>query len=509
MFLDNENTTHNTQEVQQARKRTTYKTKPSKQNIMGVFKSIRRRNHGRGMLGGKKHLNYSAISEGSGNTHNDSKEDSHDDDMFAATAPLISTSAPLSEVAESTSPVAVSPMASPEKMTKKTSFKKNNKDTKPKMTMEPKRVSLEPVAPLGVVVNEDEWEEISHISGISNRSEEKKPDLSSVEIREDLDALAAAFEGTTNPVTPTKVKTVAVAPVTPTKKMGSTVRTMAAAFEASTTPPAKTSSAPAVVSPAVESPGKAIVHILTGVDGENAISGDRESSENGSKLSHVFEDDQSSNVPETSVEDFSAYNAANATKVIPFSMRENSGPKFEAVFDDTFQKEMKTAPTNAPSFDGSASTAFTDNKSDSIKNIRTVNNKDADAANETASVVSFKSVQKKLHEIDATMRSSVQKLADDAAAMSPEFTRTSPACAFPSTTDLKKDFEDSIQHIKKELSSFYETSGMAAARQKAEEQVNKIPQTFFQRKTMPDDDAASHYSKDMFEDKPELRRGSF
>jgi len=452
-------------------------------------------------------LNYSAISDGSGNTHNDSKEDSHDD-MFAATAPLISTSAPLSEVAESTSPVVVSPMASPAKVSKTNtaSFKKNNKETKSKMTMEPKRISLEPVAPLGVVVNEDEWEEISHISGISTRSEEKKPDLSSMEIREDLDALAAAFEGTINPVTPTKVKTMA-APVTPTKKMGSTVRTMAAVFEGNTTPiaPKQTMTvkpAHAIVSPSVESPGNAIVHILTGVDGENAINGDRESSENGSKLSHVFEDDQSSNVPDTSVEDFSAYNAAN-TKVIPFSMSENSGPKYEAVFDDKFQKEIQSSPPGAPSFDGSASTAFTNNKSDKNSSSNRSANKDADTLNETGSVVSFKSVQKKLHEIDATMRSSAQKFADDAAAMSPEFTRTSPACTFPSTTELKKDFQDSILHIKKELSDFYETSGMAAATAKA------VPKTFFQRKTMPDDDAASHYSKDMFEEKPELRRGSF
>jgi len=598
MFLDrisiNNNNNHNNNvnanananpiEVQQARKRITYKTKVSKQSIMGVFKSIRRRSQGR-MLGSRKMLNYSAISDTSGNTHNESKEDSHDD-MFAATAPLIPTSAPLIEeqerptriVSPIISPVA-SPMASPEKNKPINTINKQQKlkiaTPKPKMTMQPKiikepkmtmeakRVSLEPVAPLGiatmgVVVNEDEWEEISHISGISTRSESsaaKKVEMSSVEIQEDLDALAAAFEGTPIPVTPTKPIGTVVKPSTttltpPKRTIGKNVKNIAAAFEGGNTTTktpiaprklvgtftVKTSApraeyiAPPVVTPianeqkesfapkdvvqqdTVENSGNAIVHILTGVDGENAINGN---TEDGSKVSHVFEDDQSSQ--HALVTDTSADSTPATTRVIPFSTRESSGPKYETVFNSDFEKEIQHSappmhPTIAPSFDGSASTAFTDNKSNksSTRSVRT----DAD------STVSFKSVQEKLNAFDATMRSSVQKFAGDAAAMSPEFKTSSPACTsmFSSTSDIKANLKDSIHHIKKELNDFYESSGIAAAAAKAEEQVGTMKQSFFpknqENNEMPDDnempnDEASHYSnpnynsysKDMFEDK--------
>ncbi len=581
----------NNTEVQQARKRTTYKTKVSRQSIMGVFKSIRRRNKGM-MLGSRKQLNYSAISDTSGNTDNESKEDSHDD-MFAATAPLIRSSAPLTAplteeqerptriVSPIISPVA-SPMASPEKSKAINANNKQQKlkiETKPKMTMQPKitkepkvtmeakRVSLEPVAPLGiatmgVVVDEDEWEEISHISGISTRSESsatKKIDMSSVEIREDLDALAAAFEGTTTPVKPAKPIGTFVKPspntLTPPKRIiGKNVKNIAAAFEGtktttkSTIAPKKLAGTysvktsaprteyvtPPVVTPVaqeqhesvaskdvvqdtVENPGNAIVHILTGVDGENAINGDTEASENGSKVSHVFEDDQSSQhvlVTDTSAD--STPLCSPTTRVIPFLTRESSGPKYETVINSDFQKDIHHSvppmqPVVAPSFDGSTSTFFTDNKSNKSESqsFKT----DAD------STVSFKSVQDKLNAFDATMRSSLQNFAGDAAAMSPEFKTSSPACTsmFTSTSDIKANLKDSFLHIQKELNDFYESSGMAAAAAKAEEQVETMTQSLFSKnqenKEIPDDEAShysnenyNNYSKDMFDEKSQYTR---
>lgn len=451
---------------------------------MGVLKSLRRRNPDKG-LRNKKHLNYSAMSNDSGNTHETSKDDPTDDAFFASliereNLTVCTTASP----DQGAGPQVVSPLASPKMPMQETGadeqayplLHSENKTTKPKMTMEPKRTSLEPIAPLGVVVNEDnekedEWDAISHISGISTRSESStaKKNLSSEEIKKDLETMAASFDGRAKAiVSPECKKESSDNSKDDSSKDGSLVQSMIQNFESGGMNHNKSSDSSnnnvravdILVHDDTPSPSKAkhmdrIVRILKSVnekkEGGN-VNNCCESSETGSKVSHVFEDDQDSN---NVISDTSGESPIYSPSITVSAQLDTSTPSLEAVFTmKTEEPKQKPPGINgavAPSFDGSTATACTDNTSPNKK------------------VDTFQTSQDKW-------------------AKSPEFT-FAPSCdsIFSSPTAISANLKNSLEQIKKELNEVYESSasGLASAAAKVEEQVGaiKFPQPFFSKKS--------------------------
>ena len=150
---------------------------------MKVLKNIRRKKQGtmRIGIGSKKHLNYSTVSNGSGNT-----EDENSLDMIEPFSPLkpqdIGINSNMTDWEDFEKP----PETTPEPKlslfhdnSQPLVIRKNsgNKPPRPPQTMSyehpsTKRVPADPIAPLGTVVNDgdNEWDSVSHISVISNHS---------------------------------------------------------------------------------------------------------------------------------------------------------------------------------------------------------------------------------------------------------------------------------------------------------------------------------------------------
>ena len=389
---------------------------------MRVLKFFRRRKPDMGRrLGTKKHLNYSAISNGSGNTdQNISKDDPTDDAFFSAlieretsnASSTTSTVATTSTTGLSPSgPQIVSPISTASDEPPAI-FPQATNDIKPIMTTKPKmRQSLEPIAPLGVVVNEgseneDDWDAISHISGISTRSESSaaKKNLSLEEIKEDLESTAASLVGS-----------------------------------------------PAVVSPDKESDamdekcrnGSLVQSVTQNIDG-------------GTENSPIKSSSRAESFPAVTVTSPPPQLSASLEAYFEFKDEQDNPPKIPPI-----------QAIRATSFDSSTATAYTDNTSGfPAQKV------------ETESIFSPKVVREKINALEDSVRSSCQSLSGGTAKLSPKF--FSCNSVFSSPSEISSNLKDSFEQIKKELSGLYESSGLASAAAKAEQQMEiiKCPESF-------------------------------
>jgi len=459
---------------------------------MGVLKSIRRRNQDMvRRMSSKKMLNYSQMSDGSGGTQHESKDDSAE--ILEAATPLFTTSTvtPASDEAEAAAPSEPVP-PSPEKPKKE------------EPTLEEKRTPAEPIAPLGVVVNEDEWDAISHISGISTRTDSSpKPNgrsMSSEEIQKDLAKMELPEAPTTTKVSgvKTSARTPAVVSPGPEDKKeavlniskdsskasaksnsknkskdssNSRVQNIIQGFESSTRVNVVVNDA----STSETSPDKSqhmdrIVRILKRFNDK-----DGNESESG-KVSHVFEDDQDStsnvvvtvnNTVDTPAPIYSDPIPTPALISPEETPEKTAVPTFKAVFDSDFKEEQLPRPTVqgavAPSFDGSTATANTKNTSPkSITDSKCGINPEQQAFSDK--------IQEKLSAIEGTMRSSCHSIGGGEKS---EF-ETPPSCDsfLSSTSAITANLKDSLQQIKRELGGLYG---------KAEKKVEVIqcPQALF------------------------------
>lgn len=423
---------------------------------MGVLKSICMRNQSMGRrISNKKHLNYSSISNGSGDTYDDSVE------MVEEIAPLFER-----EIRTSPSDQAAGPVFSPRLSALP------EKDTEESQREERKRTPVEPIAPLGVVVNEDDWDSISHISGISTRTESSTPksspvkSMSPTDIHKDLAKMEMFSEENTSAV---------VSPGPEDKNEATTgneifedqaiIRALAGAR------------INVVVHDASSSDSKAqhadrIVRILKRFD-------NKDGNESGSKISHVFEDDQESK--NANAVPIYSDQLPTPGMVSPEKPRRVT-PSFVAVFDSNVKEEQYAPPsilgTAAVSFDESTATVNTCNTTTkpnssgcSPSNNNTLNTcaTATPAANTKTTSESFTyTIHEKFNAIEVTMRSSCSG--------SPEFFESSPSCDsfLSSPSEISKNLKDSFQQIKKELNGLYVSSGLESVATKAEEQVDKI-----------------------------------
>lgn len=510
---------------------------------MGVLKSIRRRNQGMaGRMSIKKQLNYSSISDGSGATdHNDSKDDSAD--LFEAATPLfvereIRTSSVVTAAPDQAAGPEVSPLPTRIQETPSPSPSPLKEEPEPFILLQkkpeetsstPKRTPAEPIAPLGVattprgivVQDESEWDSISHISGISTRSDSSnksaQKNMSSEEIQKDLAELASSFQdGALNNTAPAP----ATVP-TSTQDIGVNTSAMSSRTPAMVSPGPQDKPETLNSSKGSSSKVQSIIHNFeagrVNVVGNDAKepSPDRavrilkrfdDKSDSGSKVSHVFEDDQdSANAMETSADSSpaSVYSAPIETPALVSPEKtqvldevNTSTPKLEAVVGaDSPTPPPAINGTIAPSFDGSTATVFTNNTS-AKSSASTINSKVPAAASSTPTTPAAATatptantkpeekdfsarVHEKLNAIEDTVRSI-------GAGKRPEFLdAASPSCDsfLSSPSAITANFKDSLQQIKKEINNFYEnsSSGFASAAAKAEKHVEKIqcPQTFF------------------------------
>jgi hypothetical protein len=442
---------------------------------MGVLKSIRRRNQDMvRKMSSKKMLNYSQMSDGSGGTQHESKDDSAE--ILEAATPLFTTSivTPASDEAEAAAPSEPVP-PSPEKPMKE------------EQALEEKRTPAEPIGPLGVVVNEDEWDAISHISGISTRTDSSpKPNgrsMSSEEIQKDL-AKMELHEAPATKVSgvKTSARTPAVVSPGPEDKKetvlnfskdsskasasksnsknrskdnssNSRVQNIIQGFESSTRVNVVVSDAStSETSPDNSQHMDRIVRILKRFNDK-----DGNESESG-KVSHVFEDDQDSTSNVVVTVNTVASPAPIYSDPIPTpalvspeeTPEKKMIPTFKAVFDSDFKEEQLPHPTVqgavSPSFDGSTATANTKNTSPkSTTDSRCGINPEQQAFSDK--------MQEKLSVIEETMRSSCQSIGGGEKS---EF-QTPPSCDsfLSSTSAIASNLKDSLQQIKRELGGLY------------------------------------------------------
>ena len=448
---------------------------------MRVLKSIRMRNQNMGRrISTKKLLNYSSISDGSGDTDDDSVE------VLEDTAPLFER-----EIRTSPPDQAAAPIYSPRLSVVP------EKETEESQRKERKRTPVEPIAPLGVVVNDDDWDSISHISGISTRTESSTPksspckSMSSTDIQKDLTKLEMPSKENSNAVVSTGPDVKNEANSNTGKEISeeqAIVRTLAGAR------------INIVVHDASSSDSKAqhadrIVRILKRFDSK-----DGNQSESGSKISHVFEDDQAS----TGRNANSNANAApiyseqlpTPGMVSPEKPRRVT-PSFVAIFDSDLKEEHNAPPSIhrtavVSSFDGSTATANTNNtttKPDgsdgsgcscpSNNTLHTSAATTPTAKTKTTPESFTDTIHETLNAIEVTMRSSCSG--------SPEFFESSPSCDsfLSSPSSISENLKDSLQQIKKELNGLYVSSGFASEATKAEEQVDKVqcPHSLFTKTT--------------------------
>lgn len=457
---------------------------------MGVLKSIRKRNQGMGRrISNKKLLNYSSISNGSGDTQDDSVE------MLEATTPLferdIRTS---SSIVTSRPDQAAGPeysprlSALPEKETEEPLVPSQKQ--REEQLRQHKRTPVEPIGPLGVVVNEDDWDSISHISGISTRTESSTPksspgkSMNSTDIQKDLAKMemspeapninaaqnTSAYSARTSTVVspgPKDKNEVIRNTSNDSSEEQAIIRTLAGAR------------VEIVVIDSSDSKAQhtdRIVRILKRFDNPNK---DGNESESGCNISHVFEDDQEST-------------GNNATPIYsqqlptPALVSPEKTPRvtssFVAVFDSDLKEKQHVPPsitgTAAPSFDGSTATVNTNNTTTKSNICDALNTR----ANTKTTPESFTdTIHEKLNAIEVTMRSSCTG--------GPEFLEASPSCDsfLSSPSAISENLKDSFQQIKKELNSLYVYSGLESAATRAEQQVDIIqcPQSLFSTKAEP------------------------
>jgi hypothetical protein len=217
-----------------------------------------------------------------------------------------------------------------------------------------------------------------------------------------------------------------------------------------------------------------IVRILKRFDSK-----DGNQSESGSKISHVFEDDQAS----TGRNANSNANAApiyseqfpTPGMVSPEKPRRVT-PSFVAIFDSDLKEEQNAPPSIhrtavVSSFDGSTVNANTNNT--------TTKPDGSDGSGCSCPSNNNDTIHETLNAIEVTMRSSCSG--------SPEFFESSPSCDsfLSSPSSIFENLKDSLQQIKKELNGLYVSSGFASEATKAEEQVDKVqcPHSLFTKTT--------------------------
>jgi len=509
---------------------------------MKVLKKIRRKKQGtmRIGIGSKKHLNYSTVSNGSGNT-----EDDDSMDLIESLSPLNPEDIKRVSVPETTPEPKLSlfhdnskPLVVPKVQEKK----KNPIVEKPSRPIllevapmsseaEPnKRVPADPIAPLGTVVNdenENEWDSISHISGISNHtsSSAKSPigiNLSSNDVQEEVNEMKAEAAEATEPPQSSSVPSTE---------------------DATDRPPAVVSPGPedkAVGTVSSEEEDGALVRRMFKQFDDN---------DSNSKISHIFEDDQeshqnnSNNSSKNNQNLIVVHNVATSpiyaekipmpatvtpAKVSPersparvveeeqMPIGEDLVPAFEAVITEKIAQRVgdyKTPPKQrrleknpcppvelaesphpdlrgaiAPSFDGSTATEFTNNTTSNKSGSNSSNRvariptekTDDDTKNENESVFSNK-IHEKLSAIEVSVRSSCASMGDLKMKKPemPEFNPPNCDSVFSSTQALSANLRDSLQTIRTELSGA--VSGLSSASSAVVKMAQQESRAFFQK----------------------------